>query len=286
MGVDFVRRMLFSLVAALTLTACASFRAPEPRQVALLAPFEGRYRDVGYEALYAARLALAEIGDPHLTLLAVDDGGTLTSAGERAQALAQDSQVLVALVLGDDAAHAETQISFGDVPVLIVGHWATAPATDSALMLSSSQIAETITLPPETSMLSAVQLGTPLIGDERLALGQFSELRLSLDNVTIVSSSSLPDRTFAERYRGDDPFAPEPGLLATLTYDATHVAAAAIRSTSNQRSALLRTIQQTTYTRINGEIAFDDGGYWQNAPVNRFGFNEIGRLTPLNNLEN
>ena len=41
-------------------TACAIQRTSTPYKIALLAPFEGRYRDVGYDALYAARLALSE----------------------------------------------------------------------------------------------------------------------------------------------------------------------------------------------------------------------------------
>ena len=47
-----------SVLAALllvALTACGG--TPPVMRLALLAPFEGRYREVGYQALYAARLA-------------------------------------------------------------------------------------------------------------------------------------------------------------------------------------------------------------------------------------
>ncbi len=39
------------------LSACAVKRTPTIYRIALLAPFEGRYREIGYNALYAARMA-------------------------------------------------------------------------------------------------------------------------------------------------------------------------------------------------------------------------------------
>jgi ABC-type branched-subunit amino acid transport system substrate-binding protein len=69
----------------------------------LVAPFEGRYRPVGYDAIYAARLAVRErnaaggVGGYRVELVAYDDGGDASSAIERARQLALDPQVVAVL---------------------------------------------------------------------------------------------------------------------------------------------------------------------------------------------
>jgi ABC-type branched-subunit amino acid transport system substrate-binding protein len=69
----------------------------------LVAPFEGRYRPVGYDAIYAARLAVRErnaaggVGGYRVELVAYDDGGEAQSAAERARQLALDPQVVAVI---------------------------------------------------------------------------------------------------------------------------------------------------------------------------------------------
>jgi ABC-type branched-subunit amino acid transport system substrate-binding protein len=69
----------------------------------LVAPFEGRYRPIGYDAIYAARLAVRErnasggVGGYRVELVAYDDGGDAPSAVERARQLALDPQVVAVI---------------------------------------------------------------------------------------------------------------------------------------------------------------------------------------------
>ena len=49
---------IFLLLLALALTACGASNPELPGKIALLAPFEGQYREIGYNALYAVRLAI------------------------------------------------------------------------------------------------------------------------------------------------------------------------------------------------------------------------------------
>ena len=69
----------------------------------LVAPFEGRYRPVGYDAIYAARLAVRErnaaggVGGYRVELVAYDDGGDAPAAIERARQLALDPQVVAVI---------------------------------------------------------------------------------------------------------------------------------------------------------------------------------------------
>jgi branched-chain amino acid transport system substrate-binding protein len=68
-----------------------------------VAPFEGRYRAVGYDVIYAARLALREINQAGgvagygVELVAYDDGAQSAMAVEQAHKLSVDPDVLAAI---------------------------------------------------------------------------------------------------------------------------------------------------------------------------------------------
>ncbi len=253
------------IIALLLSSACAVVQTPPSLKIALFAPFEGRYREVGYSALYAARLALADTGLAQVDLLPVDDGGT--QAASHAAALAADPQVLAAVVLGYDATAPETLAAFGDIPVLVVGDWGAQPSSDSIFVLSNPEIEAQSSIPPRTSVTDAAALPVTVVGGDVLALEGFAELRDELDGVTVLSSGALPDGDFSERYRDSDPFAPEPGLLATLSYDTTGIAALAAQY--GQRDTALDAISALEYGGLNGAIHFENG-YWAEAPIHRY----------------
>jgi ABC-type branched-subunit amino acid transport system substrate-binding protein len=86
-------------VAVLTLlTSCTS--VPPVIKIGLVGPFEGRHRDVAYDAIYGARLAVREenardnIGDYRIALVALDDFGDPSAAQEVAQSLVLDPAVV------------------------------------------------------------------------------------------------------------------------------------------------------------------------------------------------
>lgn len=122
----------FSLAAWLILAGCAP-RTGQIVRIALLAPFEGADRDIGYEALYAARMAVAETDDIWLELLPIDDGGDQGVA--RARALAADPLVKAVLLLGNQSASPEVRAAFGDLPVLIVGDWGAEQDSANVILL-------------------------------------------------------------------------------------------------------------------------------------------------------
>ena len=195
---------------SILLGACAVVRAPEHVRIALFAPFEGRYREVGYNALYAARLALAESRNSKgsVDLLAVDTGGT--EAANHARALAEDPLVMEAVVLGYDGTSPEALKAFGDIPVLIVGDWGAKPSGDSVFIFSNPQINQLITAPSRISVIDAAQIDLPVIGGDVFALEGFAKLRSSLDGVTVyrvdrcrvrISSSATRPETHLHRSR-------------------------------------------------------------------------------------
>lgn len=107
-------RVLFFIVLGLLVWSGIGCQSVDPVvKIGLVAPFEGRQRDVGYDVLYSARLAVREINEAggidgrRVALVALDDGGSAEFAQGTAQALVIDPSV-----------------------VAVVGHW--QPETTSA----------------------------------------------------------------------------------------------------------------------------------------------------------
>lgn len=72
-------------------------------KIGLVAPFEGRYRYVGYDVIYAVRLALREANEAggvegyYVELVAYDDGADPAMAAQQARKLDVDPDVVAAL---------------------------------------------------------------------------------------------------------------------------------------------------------------------------------------------
>jgi ABC-type branched-subunit amino acid transport system substrate-binding protein len=86
------------------LTACQFPGTVRPTiKIGLVAPFEGRYRYVGYDVIYAARLAVREanaaggVGGYSVELVAYDDSADSAMAVEQARKLAVDPEVVAAI---------------------------------------------------------------------------------------------------------------------------------------------------------------------------------------------
>ena len=91
-----------SLLSRFLLAACSASTQPVVK-IGLVAPFEGRYRSIGYEAIYAARLAIREINargginGQRVELVALDDRGEPDKAIEAARQLVLDPQVVAVI---------------------------------------------------------------------------------------------------------------------------------------------------------------------------------------------
>lgn len=93
-----VAKAFFLVSVMLGATGCRSV-APVVK-VGLVAPFEGRNRPIGYDAIYSARLAVREInaaggiGGQRVSLVALDDRGDPVLARQAAASLALDPAVV------------------------------------------------------------------------------------------------------------------------------------------------------------------------------------------------
>ncbi len=104
-GARTVRRYLLLVTCCLLLAACSFPGSVKPTvKIGLSAPFEGLYRDLGYEALHAVRLAVRQrneaggVGDRYFVeLVALNDFNEAGEAAWQARELAVDPGVLGAL---------------------------------------------------------------------------------------------------------------------------------------------------------------------------------------------
>ena len=232
------------LILTIFVTACSPNDNGAIPKIALLAPFGGEYRDIGYNALFAARLALADEGSEYVQLLAVDDGGDFKSATLRAKALNLDPDVAVIIALGASATHPSTQ-HVNSKPMLLVGNWGYDQADDDSLYASHPQLA---------------RAGA---ADDLLIVEALAGLRSDTPGGILMSSASPAVSSFAERFINSDKNAPPPNILASLTYDLTRLSLTALDNNSD--------IAGTSYAGLNGVIRFADG-FWQDAPLHRYVF--------------
>lgn len=246
-------RTAASLLFAALLGGCGFIATPPAMRVVLLAPFEGEHRHIGYNALYAARLALSEL-PLHYELLAVDDGGMTDAARERAAALRLDPSVAGVVLVGPFSTQSPVQAELAGLRVIIAGGWSVAPVGDHIVQLAPAG-------------LLALQ-GSTRLADETADFPQNSL------GTQFISTGALPDEDYIARYRALSPFTPQPNSYATLVTDAVVLLAAAHQAGSDVRS--------TSYEGINGLITFDPDGFWLNAPVYLYEITDTGyRITTL-----
>lgn len=119
--------LLFLLPFLLFLSSCSRVRPVV--KVGFVAPFEGRHRQMGYDAIYAARLAIREVNanggidGTMVELVALDDSGDPELARQAAASLVVDPKVVVVVGhwLPETTEAAASVYAEGDMPLLIAG---------------------------------------------------------------------------------------------------------------------------------------------------------------------
>lgn len=230
------------LLLAIALAGCGASNPELPGKIALLAPFEGQYRDIGYNALYAVRLAFGDAKPRDIQLLAVDDGGMPASAVARVKALNLDPAVLAIIALGPVATDPSAQKA-NDKPLILIGYWGQDRADEDSLYAANAQQAK-------ARGRSDLDL-----------LMQTRKVADAAESMSVFSSGALPDANFRERFLNSAQYAPAPNWLATLTYDIARLTLEALADGN--------AISTAEYLGLNGLIRFENG-YWADAPLNRY----------------
>jgi ABC-type branched-subunit amino acid transport system substrate-binding protein len=224
------------LLLTLFLSACAASTQPVVK-IGLVAPFEGRYRQIGYEAIYAARLAIREINargginGRRIELVALDDRGEPEKAVTAARQLALDPQV-----------------------VAVVGHLRPA-STDAAMKIYC-------------------QAGLPLIAvesavnacDGAFVLGTAPRDRWPEDRLIFFSNVPDPDglstaQDFVKSYNAIPIDGTRAGPIALQTYDALNLLFEAIARVGQiDRGGVQAALRQIDFTGLGARYAFDQQG--------------------------
>jgi ABC-type branched-subunit amino acid transport system substrate-binding protein len=140
---SFPPALLLSICVAIILASCSASTQPVVK-IGLVAPFEGRYRAIGYEAIYAARLAIREINarggiDGHrIELVALDDRGEPDKAIEAARQLVLDPQVVAVIGhLRPDSTDATLKV-YCDAGLPVIAIESAAPGCESAFVTGAA----------------------------------------------------------------------------------------------------------------------------------------------------
>jgi len=288
-------RSFFLLPCSFFLLACLPVTRPVVK-IALVAPFEGRYRDVGYEVIYAARLAVREanasggIAGYSVELLALDDSGDPDLAVAQARKVAADPLVVgvIGHWLDTTTRAAAPEYDAEGIPLLATTSSPNLPAsafrlwpTDDAL---KAAMPDALHCPApcdslenldwlmtnDQSPVSNLQIvGPPLWGQP-----QFVSLAGdAAEGVYFVAPAPLPadsaDPSFADRYRAISNGV-EPRSYAVLAYDATRLLFDAIARDVKAKRAPTRggvstSLAESNYAGLSGPFSFDSDHNWAEA---------------------
>jgi ABC-type branched-subunit amino acid transport system substrate-binding protein len=288
-------RWVFGILALGILTSCVPSTRPIVK-IGLVAPFEGRYREIGEEIVYAVRLAVREanerggVGGYSIELMAYDDRGDPAMAEEQAQKMATDPRVVGVLGhwLDSTTLAAAPVYAASDIPFLAT---TASPELDSSafrlwytesIYLTTAPDSVHCPLPCDslenldwlTSNLQSPISNLQASGPSLWGLNQFPRLvGDSAEGTYVLTPAPLPadstDPTFADRYRAVSPGV-EPRYLAVLAYDATNLLLEAIAQDlqSNKlptRSGVESALAEIDYTGLSGEFSFDSERNWEEA---------------------
>lgn len=246
----------FLLLSSFFLSSCIPVTRPVVK-IGLVAPFEGRYRNLGYEVIYAVRLAVREanaaggIAGHSVELTALDDSGDPEMAAEQARKLATDPQV-----------------------VAVLGHW--LDATTTAAAPEYERLSLPLLVPVASAALpdSAYRLwiSSCLLVADSGCFNTWEELSLSRAGpITLTSPIPLPaDSTvpaFDRRYRAISNGV-EPRFAAVLAYDAARLLLDAIArditvNGAPSRSGVQAQLAQSDYAGLSGLFTFDADREWR-----------------------
>lgn len=229
--------VLLSLCLSLVLSACASTQPVV--KIGLVAPFEGRFRAIGYEAIYAARLAIREINARggvngyRIELVALDDRGEAERAITAARQLIVDPQV-----------------------VAVLGHY--RPATTAAGVSEYCAVG----LP----VVAIEAAGDAACAGGAWFIGRAPADRWQDDRLTFVSSvpdpnSWPPAGNFVTQYNALPIDGTRAGPIALQTYDVLNLIFEAFqRAEKIERGGVADALAHGQFTGLGNKYAFDQAG--------------------------
>ncbi len=304
-GFALLARLTLAIGLLLTLAACGR---PRPTiKIALVAPFEGRFREVGYDAFPAMRLALRQqiqaggIGNYQVEFVAYNDNADPAFAGRVAHNVVLDADVMAVIGnLRTDTtraaqpvySQANLALVAPDIPadqipngpyVFRMGPSTTAQkerlsqsrcTTQDAIQFTGEQAYRGDVNPQTLALLPDFQspAAANLLGGATQGLCFAAASPYPRDLLTATQTLSA----FADISGG---FAPGPRSIST--YDATRLILAALQADiathgTPTREGVAEALRHITYNGLLGQITFDATNTWTTAPVWVYQYDSAG----------
>ncbi|MCS7054989.1 MAG: ABC transporter substrate-binding protein [Thermoflexales bacterium] len=248
------------------LAACA---APRPViKIALVAPFEGRLRQIGYEAFPAMRLAIRErvasgnAGSVYVTFIAYNDDGDPATAARIARNVALDPEVVGVighLVLSTTLAALSVYTQAG-LPVL-------APSVPANALPHDPLVFRMAPRAPSHNLRQS-RAACATLDSSWMAVGwPFGTCIADAPPVVELPDAQRALAAFTELSLG-----PPPGPRSIVAYDATNVLldAIALDARANglpTRAGVADALRRIRRNGLLGQIRFDDRQIWADAPA-------------------
>jgi ABC-type branched-subunit amino acid transport system substrate-binding protein len=192
---------LFLAALVIVIAGCAS--VDPVVKIGLVAPFEGRDRAIGYDAIYSARLAVREInaaggiGGHRVALVALDDRGDVELARQAAASLVIDPAVVA--VVGHYAAvtteAAESIYAQGGLSLLPMGTSPFSPVDPAGLPVEFQEAYAAVTPFDE--------IAGPFAGPTYDAFGLLGKaLAVAEESTGDISRASVQEALGGLKYQG------------------------------------------------------------------------------------
>ena len=113
----------FVVVVLMLILMVGCARTPQVLKIGLVAPFEGQERDLGYDGIYAARLAVRAFNQAQpdtgvkLALVALDDSSEPDTAAGNSLALAADPAIIAVIGIGGEETRLATAENLADASI-------------------------------------------------------------------------------------------------------------------------------------------------------------------------
>ncbi len=259
--------MMIRVLLASLLTLLAACAAPQPVvKVALVAPFEGHLRRVGYEAFPAMRLAIrariAAGSTARVTFIAYNDDGDPEAAARVARNVALDPEVVAVIghLVPSTTLAALAVYTQAGLPVIVPSVPANALPNDPLVFRMGP------TMPARQRNASST--ACVALDPSWAATGwPFGRCIADAPPVAELETARRALAAFTELSLG-----PLPGPRSIVAYDATNTALDAIELDARvrglpTRAGVAEALRRVSHAGLLGRIAFDRANIWADAPT-------------------
>lgn len=243
------------------LAACG--RPVPTYKIALVSPFEGRLRQVGYDVFPAMRLAIREqinaggVGNAFVTFIAYNDSADPVMAERVAHNVALDPEVLAVmghLTLSTTLAAMDVYTQ-ANLPLLTL----LVPANE----IPQSPFVFNLSPALQSATVEVKNATCDVLGDT----APFAPCTFPAPPVSELPAAQTALKAFTELSLG-----PPPSPRSIAAYDATNVLLEAIRMDvkahgTPTRAGVAEALRKLNYAGLLGNISFNENGAWENAPL-------------------